>query len=219
MGSSAVFAGQIQTHFTRHAAAAAHIFHLECVAWMKNLLSRAVNFSSPTSSHHQVFLSSCNLTCCSPSFPFLGSSFFCFVLFCVELWILQKKHLFDLERLFRWGWVTDVIRWIWKYVDARHRGVSSQDKFIYGIRLTKQVLPSEGVFGNFIHKFTQKAAKSFWCLFDFLLPSTEGAVNFIQDGHHGKPILAITKKWHDTFFFVYVCLAFCFEVYFFIILS
>lgn len=47
MGSSAVFAaGQIQTHFTRHAAAAARLFHLGCVGWMKNLLSGVVNFFS-----------------------------------------------------------------------------------------------------------------------------------------------------------------------------
>lgn len=39
MGSSAVFAGQIQTHFTRYAAAAAavRLFHLGCVGWMQNL--------------------------------------------------------------------------------------------------------------------------------------------------------------------------------------
>lgn len=34
--------GQIQTHFTRHAAA--RLFHLGCVGWMKNLLSSVVNF-------------------------------------------------------------------------------------------------------------------------------------------------------------------------------
>lgn len=52
MDSSAVFAGQIPTHFTCHAAA--RLFHLGCVGWMKNLLSSVVKFSflTPPSFRH-----------------------------------------------------------------------------------------------------------------------------------------------------------------------
>lgn len=57
MGSSAVFAGQIQTHFTRHAAAPAPLLHLGCVERMKNLWSGVVNFFFfPSSPHTTKFL-------------------------------------------------------------------------------------------------------------------------------------------------------------------
>lgn len=109
MGSSAVFAaGQIQTHFTRHAAAAARLFHLGCVGWMKNLLSGVVNFFSflfflPHTTKFfflgggVVSVKSRHLTgSFFPPLYFLSRSFFWF---CVELFRkLQVKHLSDLEK-------------------------------------------------------------------------------------------------------------------------
>lgn len=121
MRSSVVFAGQIQTHFTRQAAAAARLFHLGCVGWMKNWLSGVVKkfFFSPhttkffwcrESPPHRLFF-----------FPPPTFSLTLLLLLRVELWKLQEKHPSDLENLFCWGWVTDTIRWIWKWcVNATH---------------------------------------------------------------------------------------------------
>lgn len=109
MGSSAVFAaGQIQTHFTRHAAAAARLFHLGCVGWMKNLLSGVVNFFSflfflPHTTKFfflgggVVSVKSRHLTgSFFPPLYFLSRSFFWYF---VELFRkLQVKHLSDLEK-------------------------------------------------------------------------------------------------------------------------
>ena len=86
MGSSAVFAGQIQTHFTRHAAAtaAARLFHLGCVEWMKNSLSSVVNFFFFTPHTTKFFfgvvrVKTRHLTGCPPT-HFLSSSLLWFVL-------------------------------------------------------------------------------------------------------------------------------------------
>lgn len=151
MGSSAVFAGQIQTHLTHHAAAATPRFHLRCVELMKNVSSSVVNFFfffSPYTTELFFFLASsvsgvATSQGCSSKHSLLPFFFFFFFCFPVELWKSREKHLPDLERAFCWGWVTDTIRWIWKwYADATHRvsGVKThlfmmhleQNKFITG---------------------------------------------------------------------------------------
>lgn len=122
MGSSAVFAGQIQTHFTRHAAAAAaRLFHLGCVGWMQNLLSGVVNFFfffllTPPS------LWRCQCEESPPHrlvFPTFSLASFWFV---SNFENCKRSISLTWKRLFCWGWVTDTIRWIWKWcVDATHR--------------------------------------------------------------------------------------------------
>lgn len=116
----------------------ARLFHPGCVGSMKNWLSDAVNFYS---SHHQVFLAppvsgvAMHLAGCF-SFPFFFPSFFWFV----SAWKNCKRSIsLTWKKLFCWGWVTDTIRWIWKWCDDATQE-ASQDKFIYEVLLTKKII-------------------------------------------------------------------------------
>lgn len=67
MGSSAVFAGPIQTHLTHQAAAGTQLLHLGCVESMKNVLSGVILFfflSHTTTVSRVISVKSRHLTGC-----------------------------------------------------------------------------------------------------------------------------------------------------------
>lgn len=111
MGSSAVFGGPIQAHFTCHTAAAS----LPISPWVCRLDEKFIVRC------HLIFFFSFTLLVSRVTMHLIGWSLL--LLICGELSKLHKKHLsLTWKWLFCCGWVTDIIRWIWKWcVDATQK--------------------------------------------------------------------------------------------------